>query len=178
MIFFSRLYDANLIQPSTLRKCVWSLIGNWEWSARLVACQSSYLDISWFSWAWQKCALKDRMIHCSRGWHSLIAFGGKKIIYKFWNWEKVSCEPDGSKIFDAQTWDEKLPCSIWPSRGERVVNSTWIEHATFWSGVRRVTIAPRISDIEDNVLILGNLVVLVHEFHIRWCILPDFDDDK
>ncbi len=26
----------------------------------------------------------------------------------------------------------------------RVLNPTWIEHATFWSGVRRATIAPRI----------------------------------
>ena len=35
-----------------------------------------------------------------------------------------------------------------------VLNLTWIEHATFWSGVRRATIAPQIHNLKYLLLYL------------------------
>lgn len=37
-VFSSKLSNVDLIQPSTLRKYVWSLIRNWQWGAGWVAC--------------------------------------------------------------------------------------------------------------------------------------------
>ena len=76
--------DPDLTQPSTLNMCEWSLIGNWESGAYSLACQILYLDIRWFNWVWQKCTFKDQMIPWSRGWQLLVAFGGKKIMHRFW----------------------------------------------------------------------------------------------
>ena len=41
------------------------------------------------------------------------------------------------------------------------LNPTWIEHATFWSGVRRATIAPRIHGCEVNQMSKSNISFLL-----------------
>ena len=103
--YLSTNLNSSLFLDCSKILCYCSLIGNWESGACSLACQVSYTDIRWYKWAWQKCALKDWMIPWSRGWLSLVAFGGKHIMHRFWYWKSVSGDPEGWKILTAQTWD-------------------------------------------------------------------------
>ena len=55
------------------------------------------------------------------------------------SWER---EGEGKKIATTKTKKQ---------REKKVVIPTWFEHATFWSGVRRATIAPRNQSVRFNL---------------------------
>ena len=50
-----------------------------------------------------------------------------------------------------------------------IVNSTWFEHATFWSGVRRATVAPRIhaNEVFTYLFIISFISMFFHLIGLR-----------